>query len=66
MRVEHLEVRLCVVYLILGLDGVEQVFVLDQCAVFLLDEDYLADPSEVREDVVDAVMVVVLRQRASE
>lgn len=66
MRVEHLEVRLCVVYLILGLDGVEQVFVLYKCAVFLLDEDYLADPSEIGEDVVDAVMVVVLRQGPSE
>ena len=61
MGVEHLEVGLGVVDLVLGLDGVEQVFILDQCAVLLLDEYDLADPAEVREDVVDAVMIVVLR-----
>lgn len=61
MGVEHLEVGLGVVDLVLGLDGVEQVFILDQCAVLLLDEDDLADPAEVREDVVDAVVIVVLR-----
>lgn len=61
MGVEHLEVGLGVVDLVLGLDGVEQVFILDQCAVLLLDEYDLADPAEVREDVVDAVVIVVLR-----
>lgn len=66
MRVEHLEVGLGIVDLILGLDGIEQVFVLYQCAVLLLDEDDLADPSEVGEDVVDAVMVIVLGQGPSE
>lgn len=66
MRVENLEVGLGIVDLVLGLDGIEQVFVLNQCAVFLLDEDDLADPSEVGEDVVDAVMVVVLGQGPSE
>ena len=46
MGVEHLEVGLGVVDLVLGLDGVEQVFILDQCAVLLLDEYDLADPAE--------------------
>ena len=66
VRVKDLEVGLSVVDFILGLDGIEQVFILNKCAVLLLDEDYLADPSKVRKYVVDAIVVVVLGQRTSE
>ena len=66
MRVENLKVWLSVVDFVLCLDGIEESLELDQCATFLFDVDDLANPTEVGENVVEAVMVVVLRERADE
>lgn len=64
--VEHLEDHLGVVEFILGLDSVKQSLKLNKSTVLFLDEDDLADPAEVGEDVVDAVVIVVIGQRAYE
>jgi hypothetical protein len=66
VRVKHLEVGLGVVDLILGLNCVELTFELNEGAVLLLDEDDLADSPEVGEDIVYAVMVIVLGKRPRE
>lgn len=66
MGVENFEAGLGVVEFIFGLDGVEEGLELDQGATFLLDEDDLADFSEVAEYVVHAVVVVIVWNRTHE
>lgn len=65
MREEDLKTRFSIVYLILCLDGIEKKLVFDKCAIFFLDKDDFVDPSEVGEDVVDTVMIILDRKRAN-
>lgn len=64
MRVEHLELRLDIVDLILGLYGVAEYVELNESTGLLSYVDHLRDHAEVREDVVDAHIREVLWNRS--
>lgn len=66
MGVKHFEGRLGIVDLVLGLDGTDLGLELDQGRIFVTYEDDLAHSPEVGEDVVETVVVVLLRQGSNE
>lgn len=66
MGVEHFEVRLCIVNLILSLNSIQKRLKLNEGTIFFFDENNLTHPSEVAENVVQTVMIVLLRQGSDE
>jgi hypothetical protein len=58
--VEYFEVGLRVVEFVLGLYSVKQSLKLDQGTIFLLDENDLADFSEIAEYIIDTIVIIVI------
>ena len=66
MGVEYLKNSLSIIDFILGLYRVDQRVIFYKRTEFLFDEDDLVDPAEIREDVVDAIVVILLGYRPHE
>ena len=66
MGVEYLKNSFSIIDFILGLNRVDQRVIFYKRTEFLFDEDDLVDPAEIREDVVDAIMVILLGYRPHE
>lgn len=61
MRVKDFEIGFSIVDLILGLNGIKKCFELHKSTALLLDVDHLADLPEVAKDVINAVVIEILR-----
>ena len=66
MGVEYLKNSFSIIDFILGLNRVDQRVIFYKRTEFLFDEDDLVDPAEIREDVVDAIVVILLGYRPHE
>lgn len=66
MGVEHFEVRLCIVNLIFSLNSIQKRLKLNEGTILFFDENNLTHPSEVAKNVVQTVMIVLLRQGSDE
>lgn len=66
MGVEYLKNSLSIIDFILGLYRVDQRVIFYKRTEFLFDEDDFVDPAEIREDVVDAIVVILLGYRPHE
>lgn len=64
MRIEHFEIRLDVIDLIFCLNSTQQSLKLNECTTFLLYEYYFTNLPKIRENVIDAAMIVCLRKRS--
>lgn len=63
--IEHFEIRLDVINLILSLDSTKQSLKFNQSAALLLYEDHLAHLPKIRKNIIDAAVVKHLRERPS-
>jgi hypothetical protein len=62
MRKEDFKTRFSIIYLILGLNGIQKQLEFYKCTIFFLDEDDFGDSTEIREDIVNTIVIILDRK----